>query len=362
MPRQCKNRSKKSENHGGLILTTGAQIFEVDKDLLRGRLAWDDFRIFLAVVEAGSIKAASKALSCSHNTVRAHIRRLEDLVGAPLLRRGSTGISLTAHGERLRETALDMKAASLGLSRTLRASESGPRTELHVAVTEGLGTFWMIPRFAPFYTENPDILLTLECTMDPEVAKEHRCDFAVQLSRPEDESLICSRIGTLHMMPFASKEYIKRNGTPRDIEEARNHQWVLQVADQVRTELLSAFAGDELPSRMLAMKTNSSSAHYWAIAKGAGMGVLPTYARAITGNVVPVDMGVRFRRDIWLVYRPEAKQTKAGASIISWIKDSFDNARYPWFSDKYLHPDHFEDEFSGTNVVRLFAGFMDIPA
>jgi len=90
--------------------------------------------------------------------------------------------------------------------------------------------------------------------------------------------------------------------------------------------------------------------------------MLPTYARAITGNIIPIDMGLQFRRDIWLAYHPDAKQSKAATHAINWIRDSFDQKKYRWFADDFVHPDLFQEDFAGTNVVRLFAGFMDIPA
>ena len=38
------------------------------------------------------------------------------------------------------------------------------------------------------------------------------------------------------------------------------------------------------------MKTNVSSANYWAVANGAGIEVFPTYAKALGGKIVPLDV------------------------------------------------------------------------
>ena len=84
------------------------------------------------------------------------------------------------------------------------------------------------------------------------------------------------------------------------------------------------------------------------------------YARAITKNVVPIDMELKLRRDLWLAYPIAAKQSKVVRIVIRWLLKSFDNSVYPWFSSEFVHPDSFENEFAGTNVVRLFAGFMEI--
>ena len=91
-----------------------------------------------------------------------------------------------------------------------------------------------------------------------------------------------------------------------------------------------------------------------------GIGVLPTYARAITRTIVPIDIDLILRRDLWLSYPVGAKDHPAVASVIAWIKRSFDPQLYPWFAENFVHPVDFEHNFEGTNVVRLFAGFMDL--
>jgi DNA-binding transcriptional LysR family regulator len=325
-------------------------------------LAWDDFRIFLAVAEGGSIKSAARSLSCSLNTVRSHIKRLEDLVGVKLIVSTPSGVTLTLAGDKLREVALDMKAASRGVARSFGTSVDSVRPKVHLSITEGIGTFWMVPRFAQFHLDHPEIQVTLDCKMSQVDIYDPFTDIAIQLERTTDESLVCTHLGTLHLMPFGSRDYLKKFGTPASLSEGRQHKWVVQNAEQVRTELVSIFAGEMAPRHMVALQTNSSAAHYWAIAKGIGLGVLPTYARAITGNIVPIDMGLQFRRDIWLVYHPDAKQSKSATKAISWIRNAFDAKQYRWFADEFLHPYMFESEFADTNIVRLFADFTDISA
>ena len=60
----------------------------------------------------------------------------------------------------------------------------------------------------------------------------------------------------------------------------------MQVADQTAAKEVfeSWFPGQSLRD-LLVMKTNVSSANYWAVANGAGIGVFPTYACALGGNM-----------------------------------------------------------------------------
>lgn len=323
------------------------------------RVDWDDLKLFLAVASAGSFKRASESLGLSVNTVRNRIVRLEDIMGAALLKRSHQGVEQTELGHRLFEIAKEMASASHGLE-AVRSTKTGVSDRVRLSVTEGIGTFWMVPRLADFYQRHPEILINLRCSMDP----VHRFDedklIALQLVRPEDPNAVCVRLGTLHLMPFVSSAYLQEHGTPENLVDVRNHRLVVQTGVQLNNSILSTLFGERPPSSLIALETNSSAAHYWAIAQGIGIGMLPTYARAITRTVVPLDIDFLLRRDIWLSYPINALEDRSVKTVLDWIKRSFDPVKYPWFADEFVHPDEFDREFDGTNVVRLFAGFIDM--
>jgi DNA-binding transcriptional LysR family regulator len=310
----------------------------------------------MLAAECKSLKAAAVKAKCSLNTMRSHISRLEDRYGTPLFWRSYQGIELTSAGQALLEQVGVIQVANEVPPAQNRIEQT---SEIRLAVTEGLGTFWLIPRLVEFQKEHPEIIITLDCKMAVEDLSKRSSDIAVQLERPSDPSLMCVKLGTMHLMPFASEEYLRLHGTPRSLQDGFKHRLVLQMANQVRSDVLTALAGDDAPANLVAMRTNTSSAHYWAIARSVGIGVLPTYSRAITKRVVPIDMEIKLRRDIWLIYHPDVKRSKIGQRAVQFLKQSFDPARYPWFSDSFVHPNEFEESFQGTNVVRLFAGFMD---
>jgi molybdate transport repressor ModE-like protein len=337
----------------------GVQNLERDFEESLQRLAWDDVRIFFAVASAGSFKAAARALNLSTNTVRNHIRRLEDVVGTSIVDRSHSGVTLTLAGRRLGEVAKEMASASRSVAGTSGATRAklAQRVDLHI--TEGVGTFWIVPRLVDFRRRSPDIAIRLNCSMEPTHRFADSNAIAVQMVRPDDPNAVCLHLGSLHLLPFASRDYIREYGVPKNLREARAHRMVLQTGEQLPAEVFPALFGEQYPAELVALETNSSAAHYWAIAKGLGIGMLPTYARAITKNVIPIDMGLVLRRDLWLSYPIAAKGSKPVATVIRWIRASFDHSAYPWFSDDFVHPDDFEGDFCRSNVVNLFSGFMD---
>ena len=101
----------------------------------------------------------------------------------------------------------------------------------------------------------------------------------MQLTKPTNPDLKIVKLGRLHSMPFAAQSYIETYGAPKTLEKLFKHRVVLQVADQTAMqEVYDRFAPGVPQVGFVVCGPMSSSAHYWAIAKGAGIGWLPTYA------------------------------------------------------------------------------------
>ena len=66
-------------------------------------------RSFLAVARCGKVSTAAKQLNLSQPAVTAHLRRLEEIVGKPLVSRSTRGVKLTTHGHALRTFSADIQ-------------------------------------------------------------------------------------------------------------------------------------------------------------------------------------------------------------------------------------------------------------
>src|SRR5471032_1641711 len=65
-------------------------------------LTLTQLRVFVAVAEAGSLRAAARSLGIAQSGVTQQLRKLETNAGGPLFERGHRGARLTSVGERLR--------------------------------------------------------------------------------------------------------------------------------------------------------------------------------------------------------------------------------------------------------------------
>ena len=251
-----------------------------------------------------------------------------------------------------------MEAASFDL---LRAGNSATNTlsgEVRVAITEGLGTFWLAPRLVEFQQSFPNILVDLHCAMRSADVSRHEADIAIHLSRPAALDVKLVRLGRMHLMFFASRKYLDTYGAPTTAEELVKHRLVMQVTDQIAAKeaFESLFPGYS-PRDVLVMKTNVSSAHYWAVANGAGIGVFPTYACALGGKIIPLEIELRRPFDIWLSYHPGSGRIPRVRRMIDWLVEAFNPAKFPWFKDEFVHPREFKAVYKGESLTHLFGGF-----
>jgi DNA-binding transcriptional LysR family regulator len=328
-----------------------------------GRMTnWDLVRIFLEVARIGSFRAAAEQLNMSANFLSKRISALESAYKTTLMTRHVDGIRLTPEGVQVLEAAKRMEDASFGLDRALSQTTPALSGEVRLAVTEGLGTFWLAPRLVEFQRAYPGLLVDLKCEMRSVDVLRLEADVAVQLEEPGNPDLKRIKIGRLHVMPFVSPSYVEIYGMPKDEHDIRqNHRIVLQEADQTKgKEMYDKYAGREQLG-FVAMRNNVSTAHLWSIAKGAGIGWLPTYVPALGDPLIPLDIGYKFELDIWLAYHPDAKKIPRVRQLIDWTVQSFDGRKYPWFRDEFVHPKDLQKAYKQAEpLVNLFAGFKKV--
>ncbi len=341
-----------------LVLERGVPQEERDKVALGSLTDWDAARVFLEVVRCGSFRSAAERLELSINGVRRRIDDFERQIGATLFTRDAHGTRLTEEGSLVVSAVERMEAASFDL---LRAGSSVTNTlsgEVRVAITEGLGTFWLAPRLVEFQQSFPNILVDLHCAMRSADVSRHEADIAIHLSRPAALDVKLVRLGRMHLMFFASRKYLDTYGAPTTAEELVKHRLVMQVTDQsaAKEAFESLFPGYS-PRDLLVMKTNVSSAHYWAVANGAGIGVFPTYACALGGKMIPLEIELRRPFDIWLSYHPGTGRIPRVRHMIDWLVEAFNPAKFPWFKDEFVHPREFKAVYKGESLTHLFGGF-----
>lgn len=299
-----------------------------------------DARTFLAIDDEKSIRAAARRLDISPNTLRYRLKRLESRIGTPLFRRTRRGVEASQDGRRVRRLARAMLAAA--------AEGNAPSGDILVrpgqvtiACGEGLGALWLTPLLGSLRERLGDLAVGLVCDPDHSKAHSDRADLGISFVKPDDPDLIVSRLGTLHFRCYGSESYFRSHGIPEKPEDLRRHTCIEQDAPGLNPQLRAYFVGEAGGDSFIRFRTTSSIAMYYAVASGAGLAFLPTYASYLPDPLRMVELGVPLKFDMNYFFHADAKGSAAVRAAADWLKSIFDPHVYPCFADEFVHPDEW---------------------
>ena len=184
----------------------------------------DGMATFVAVAEAKGFRAAGDRLGVSHSAVSQSLRRLEERLGAPLVRRTTRSVHLTEAGERLYASvrpALDeVRAAAAAVG------ELGdqPRGTLRVHTSSAAQTLIGESLLTGFLTNHPHIQLDLVLSDAPVDIVAEGFDAGIQLGEVIDKDMIAVPVtGDLRLAVVGAPSYFARRNAPTHPRELIEH-------------------------------------------------------------------------------------------------------------------------------------------
>lgn len=183
-------------------------------------------RMFLAVAEAASFRAAADALGVTRSAVSQGIRRLEDGLGVALVQRSTRSVRLTEAGERLhRQVVGPLRAVDAALEDTL--DDGPPRGLLRVNVSSIAERFLSGPFVASFAQAHPGITLDITVSDDPIDLVASGFDAGVRLGEVIEQDMVAVPLtGPQRQVAVAAPAYIAAHGTPSHPRELVHHRCI----------------------------------------------------------------------------------------------------------------------------------------
>lgn len=320
-------------------------------------VSWDDLRVFLTCADNGSFRQAAKILKINSATIVRHIDQLEQVMGCRLFVRHTDGVSVTAEGRMIMENARAMEHATFNIVRQTMVSHEGICGLVRIAITEGLGTYWVLPRLLEFQKANRFLTIELQQTMELTDIGRLQADISIQFRRPERPDLIAVQLGYLHTYPFVSESYQNLFGVPKDLSDLKEHRLIQQISPLLEEGVYERALGVESLEGIVGVRTNTSSAVFYAVERGAGIGILPNYALVLGAKLVPINVGVKHRLDIWMTYHPDLRKSDRHMQVVDWLRRIFDRRRFPCFDEKFLHPIDLMPLMSEATLTSSAEGF-----
>jgi molybdate transport repressor ModE-like protein len=313
-----------------------------DAELLEGSrlpgLNWDDFRVFLAVVEIGSIHKAAEEVGLSQPTTSRRLKRLEEVLGVRLFDRDRGGSRLTAEGRRVYNEISSARFAMVRAARATHHPNKNIEGDCKIVIGDGLATYWLPYFMDRFFNLHTNVELKLFVSHDTGAGKNEIFDIQLHYFEPVEANPISIRLGSLHFVPFASRDYLEKNGTPSTIQDLAKHRLLGHTGYLIDKGAWATWANDA-PAQMTSFLTNQSGPLVACVKRGAGIALLPTYLAVTDSNLVPLDFGTHFPLPIFMSYQRGTAMKWPIRSVLNFIKDTVINRKtMPWFSDTFQMP------------------------
>ncbi len=235
--------------------------------------SWDDLKSFLVCARHKSFRNAADVLGLTSTTLMRRMDRLEERIGCKLFLRDQSGLTLSEEGLAMIADVTQMERHAFNIFRRARQSSHDPAGTVRVAVTEGPGNFWILPRLIDFQKTYRNITVDLRCAMEQADVARLEADIAIQLEPPTNPDLIVAKLGRLHIYPFVSEGYKKLYGIPANLSELKSHRIIKQNAPQVDDTAYARILGLSSLDGVVGIKTNSSIGVLYAVETDLPQGI-----------------------------------------------------------------------------------------
>lgn len=187
----------------------------------------ESLRVFVRVVELGSITAGGRDLRLSPAVASNRIKDLENRFGLRLLNRTTRKLTTTEVGRAFYDHARRV-IETLDEAEALVSSFSGkPQGVIRLTAPLGLGRRLVAPLIPAFCADNPGVEFRLRLSDRSVNIVEDAIDLAFFLGEPADSALKWRKIADCPRVLVASPRYLAEHGTPQVPDDLSAHNCLL---------------------------------------------------------------------------------------------------------------------------------------
>ena len=187
----------------------------------------ESLRVFVRVVELGSITAGGRDMRMSPAVASNRIKDLETRFGVRLLNRTTRKLVPTEVGRAFYESARRVIETLDEAEAVVSGFSGNPHGALRVTAPLGLGRRLISPLVPRFCDEYPGVEIRLRLSDRNVDIIADGIDLAFFLGEPQDSALKWRRIAECRRVLVATPEYLAKHGTPEKPDDLVKHNCLL---------------------------------------------------------------------------------------------------------------------------------------
>jgi DNA-binding transcriptional LysR family regulator len=185
---------------------------------------WNKLRTFYHVASVGSFSKAAESLNITQSALSRQVLDLEYSLKKTLFFRRPRGLELTKEGEILYSTARKVYAEIEAGETNLYEEETIPKGLLKICTTPEIATFWLSSYLPGFLSRYPDIRVAVISSAQPTDYLLSKADISLITRKTQSPDFIQKSMIKVKLKLYASPEYIKKHGSPKDLKDLDKHQ------------------------------------------------------------------------------------------------------------------------------------------
>jgi DNA-binding transcriptional LysR family regulator len=262
-------------------------------------LAWDDVRLFLALMREGTLTRAAKVSGVDISTVSRRLAALEASVGATLFIRSREGVRPTAAAESMAPDA-ELAFEAMGrIERVTAGFETAPEGVVRLTVLPSLAESLILPLLPKLAARYPRLRLELSSSPFLMDLSRREADVAIRNVRPRSGDLVFVKLFDAPYAFYASRALARRLGRLKTLPLVG---WTPDLSGSPASRWLSQHAADA----DVILRTNTLESQLVAAQLGVGLALVPVQLGERTRGLVRFELA-RFRgietprEELWLV-------------------------------------------------------------
>lgn len=287
---------------------------------------WSLVRSFLAVLEKGSLLAASRDLQLSQPTIGRHVAELESQLGLVLFDRNGRGLLPTEAAYHLAESARIMQSGADQLARNVLGADLGASGTVRITASQPVSCYVLPPLLAQMRLSLPDVQVELVASNEVSNLLRREADIAVRMVQPQQASIIARRVGKVTLRACAHQDYLRRRGVPRQPSDLLAHDL---IGGDRNDDTLKGFAAQGLVvgREQFAFRADDLIVVWQAVRAGLGVGFVSEHLIRSDPAVIPVLPKLKIEPlPVWLAVHKEIRTSKRIRAVYDFLADALPRA------------------------------------
>lgn len=286
---------------------------------------WDDYRIFIAIIETGSLQKAGQVLHVAHTTVLRRLNSLEERLMVRLFERLRSGYIPTSAGEKLYQNLRPMQDTIMQAQRQIAGEDIKLSGTIKISTTDTIGYYWLPPYLRDFHLIYPNIHIEMDINNQYTDMSKREADIVIPALNKQPDTMVGRELCPINFKLFAHKEYMERkhiSGPIRE-DELAQHEIILPTEPLASNRFFNYLRSHSTEEKIIA-SSNKITGLLAFCRQSMGIAPLPSYIHSYEPDlreIMPIPPSIQHNM-MWILTHPDLRNTARIKAFMEFMRSS----------------------------------------